>query len=103
MNGLIHKTAGGHSSYEIYDADQDFIFRFADVLTTQFGFDLTGNRPVVGLDVILWDAQKETVRLTIGWDIWSGAFVFAHCSEGEGYIERIANYFGDSLRHPAVV
>jgi len=98
MNGLLHKTAEGHDSYEIYEADQDFIFRFAEILTTRFGFELTGDRPAVGLDEIYLDAKKGSIRLTIGWDNWSGAFVFAHCSEGDGYIEKIANCFGDSWR-----
>ena len=90
MNGKLMKTSNGFNSYEISDADQNYIFVLADILTKRFDFHMV-NAPVVGLDGVYWEATKKNVKLTVGWDIWSGAFVMAHCSEGSEYVERLEN------------
>ena len=92
MNGKLNKLSNGRSSYDVSEADENYIFIFANILRNQYGFDLAQN-PVPGLDGVYWEAAKDGIRLTIGWDIWSGAFVFAHCSVGDEYIEKIAYYF----------
>ena len=91
MDGKMFKTASGFNSYEIYDAENDHIFIFADVLTKKFGFQMN-TAPMVGLDGVYWDASKLGVKLTAGWDVWSGAFIFAHCPKGDEYVKEIAEY-----------
>jgi hypothetical protein len=89
LEGKLHKTASGFYSYDIVEADNDFIYKLANVLTKQFGFDMV-NTPMTGLDGVYWDAIKKNVKLTVGWDNWSGAFVMAHCSEGDEYVAKIS-------------
>ena len=89
MNGKIYKTAEGFNSYEISEADEKYIFTLADILIKQLGFT-TDTTPISGLDGVYWDFLKEDVKLTVGWDIWSGAFVMAYCLSGNKHIETIA-------------
>jgi len=96
MNGKLTKTSNDYNSYEISDADQNYIFVLADILTKRFDFHMV-NAPVVGLDSVYWEATKKNVKLTVGWDIWSGAFVMAHCSEGSEYVERLESCLNENL------
>jgi len=89
MDGKLIKLENGFSSYEIFEADQNHIFVFADILEKQFDFQMI-NAPLLGLDGVYWEASKGNVKLNVGWDIWSGAFIRANCLAGNGYIEKIA-------------
>lgn len=91
MQGKIHKTAQGYNSFEMHEEKNDFIFQFATILEKEYGFTMSG-QPAFGLDGVFWDAYKENLRLTVGWDIWSGAFVFAHSAQGDPYIEKMQAY-----------
>ncbi|WP_315073561.1 hypothetical protein [uncultured Clostridium sp.] len=33
------------------------------------------------------------VRITVGWDNWSGCFAMAYCHEGDNYIVKLGGYF----------
>ena len=92
MKGKLMKAANGFYSYEIFDGDQNQIFAFADILTKQFGFQMV-DAPVAGLDNVYWDATKSNVKITVGWDIWSGAFIMAHCPAGSEYVGKIAVHY----------
>ena len=91
MDGKLRKLENGFSSYEIFEADQNHIFIFADILEKQFSFRMI-NTPMLGLDSVYWEASKGSVKLTVGWDIWSGAFSMANCLSGNGYVEKVATY-----------
>jgi len=99
MQGRLHKNASGNNSYEIHKADSEYIFEFANVLRDcyEFGAVKRSSNPAYNFDCIFWDFQKDNILLTVGWDIWSGAFVFAHCSKGDEYIEKIATHFDNLL------
>jgi hypothetical protein len=91
VNGKLTQTASGFNSYEIFEGEEDYIFTFADILTKHFGFR-TVDTPVAGLEGVYLDVVKNNIKLTVGWDIWSGAFVNAHCSTGNEYVKKIADY-----------
>ena len=91
MEGRLSKTSSGFLSYDIKDAEQDHIFVLADSLTREFGFQMTGV-PAPGPDGVYWDAVKGSVRLTVGWDIWSGAFVMANCQSGNAEVEKLVQW-----------
>ena len=95
FEGKIYKTAKGYNSYEILDADALFIFKMATVITEKFHF--THANPAIGPDQVFMDFVKDGVRITIGWDIWSGCFVMAHDKVGDQYVEEIGNYLDDHL------
>ena len=88
QQGKIYTIANGFKSYEMYHDEGSQIFVFADILEKQLGFTMKVP-PVIGWDNIFWDATKEDITMTIGWDNWSGAFVHASCSKGDHYIEQI--------------
>ena len=88
MEGKLGKAENGYCTYDISNAEQDYIFVLADILTKRFGFHMA--TPIPGLDGVYWDAVKEDVKLTVGWDVWSGAFVMANCMNGNEYIEKLA-------------
>ncbi|MDR1701959.1 MAG: hypothetical protein LBR56_04220 [Sporomusaceae bacterium] len=96
MKGRLSKIPNGYYSYDISEADQSYIFKFADVLTKQFGFS-THRPPVCGLDGVYWDIEKENIILTLGWDIWSGVFVFARCVDGNQYVCDFADFYNNLL------
>lgn len=93
--GYLTQTAHGRTSYEI-DADSGFLFKLATVLVSQFGFQAEG-KPLDGIDVIYWDFTRGGVRLTAGWDVWSGCFVFATAPSGDTIVQEIGHYLDTRL------
>ena len=95
MEGKLRKLENGFYSYDVFETDQDYIFVFANILEKQFGFRMV-NYPMVGLDSVYWEAVKNEVKLTVGWDIWSGTFIMANCLSGNEYVEKIATTADDA-------
>ncbi|MEW9702874.1 hypothetical protein [Paenibacillus sp. SI8] len=90
LNGKINKTSNGYNSYEIIDADASFILKIATVVTEKFEF--TRTNPIIGLEQVFMDFDKDGIKITTGWDIWSGCFVMTHDKLGDKCIEEIGNY-----------
>lgn len=88
--GYFYKTAQDRESYEI-DADSEFVYRLANVLVSRFSFQAEG-KPLDGIDVVYWDFTRDGLRLIVGWDIWSGCFVFATTPEGDQVVQEIGQY-----------
>lgn len=95
LEGKIYKTSNGYNSYEIEYADSIFIFKIAAVVTKKFQFIHVN--PVIGLEQVFMDFVKDGVKITVGWDIWSGCFVMARDKVGDKYIEEIGNYLDTHL------
>lgn len=87
MNGVIDILPNGYWSYEIFDAEESFVFELATVLINQFGYQAA--LPLNHLASTQFDLYKKQTKLTIGWDHWSGCFVMAHCEMGNQEILRI--------------
>lgn len=68
----------------------------ADVLIDKFEFE-NQHKPLVGLDSWYMDLHKEQVRVTVGWDNWSGCFAMSYCNEGDNYIIKLGEYFDKYL------
>ncbi|CAN7762113.1 hypothetical protein [Paenibacillus sp. LjRoot56] len=93
LQGKINKTSKGYNSYEIFDADASFILKIATVVTEKFNF--THTNPIIGLEQVFMDFDKDGIKITIGWDIWSGCFVMAHDKLGDKCIVEIGNYLDE--------
>lgn len=96
MKGCFHQTAQGRTSYEIYEAESDFLLQIAAILKARFGFQATSS-PLEGLDVIYWDFVRGEIPITVGWDNWSGCFVFAETEEGDEIVREIGQYLEETL------
>ncbi len=94
--GVLHKTAHDRNSYEIYGADSDFLCKIVQVLEARFGFAAL-NQPLDGIDCLYWDFARDGIRLTVGWDIWSGCFVFANSAAGDELVREIGQYLDQVL------
>jgi len=90
VDSELRKLDNGLYSYEIFEADQNYIFTLADILEKQHSFRMI-SAPMVGLDGIYWEMSRGNIKLTVGWDIWSGAFIMANCLNGNKYIELFAH------------
>lgn len=96
LQGVFYQTAQDRASYEI-DTDVAFIYKLATVLVKQFGFQSKG-APLDGIDVVYWDFTRDGLTLTVGWDIWSGCFIFATTPEGDAVVQAIGQYL-DRVLH----
>ena len=96
LTGVLYKTPHERSSYEIYEADLGFLFKIVNVLEARFGFAAV-TLPVDGIDCLYWDFARAEIRLTVGWDIWSGCFVFADSEAGDEVVEEIGQYLDQVL------
>lgn len=95
MIGQFLKTASGRTSYEIYEAEGDMVFEVIQILKDRFGFST--RLPVFWLDEIYIDLKKENLRLTVGWDEWSGCFVMANSSDSDAVVREIGVYLESVL------
>ena len=65
----------------------------------QFGFSKS-RTPVVGLDEIITDCEKEDVKLLLGWDIWSGFYVMADSEAGDAIVDEVGKYLNSIIQEP---
>lgn len=86
--GHLHTVANRHLSYEIAEAEAEFIHVLVEHLQQQFGLG-TVSQAVMGIDEVILEVKLQGVRLGIGWDNWSGAYVMAYCSQGDSLVEKI--------------
>jgi hypothetical protein len=92
MNGKINRISNGHISYDIYKAPAVFLVNIADFLTKRFDLTLVSPKPIVGPDGSYLEFRKGNIRITAGWDIWSGCFIQAYCSGGDELVGDIGSY-----------
>lgn len=93
----MYLTAQGFKSFEVFKADETFIFKMADILIEKLKF--TGNlTPLNGLDGCYMDFYKDRIRITVGWDNWSGCFAMARCQDGDSYIIKLAEHLEEYLK-----
>ncbi len=91
MKGKLYLASNGFNTYDIFEADQTFIFKIADILVDKFGFNGTAG-PFIGLGGCYLEVYKNHIRITVGWDNWSGCFSMAYCEQGNNYIKELGNY-----------
>ena len=89
--GKLQTISNGFLSYEFFDAKASSIYDIGTSLTNHFGFK-EQSTPVIGLDSIWWDFCNIDVKVTVGWDIWSGCFIMSHWKKGDQFIIQYQNY-----------
>jgi hypothetical protein len=99
LTGKTVTISNGHLSYEIYDAKSEFVPVLGEILQNEFGFSPIGS-PAIGLSEVVAEIELSGIKLGLGWDNWSGAYVMAHCEQGDSQINKIANFLSDELEQP---
>lgn len=95
MTGQIVKIANGHESYEIYAADSDFVPQIIKIMQERYGF--RPGIPLCGPDEIYVDCVRQRLKITVGWDNWSGAFVMAYNRKGDAFVRELGAYLDTIL------
>ncbi len=91
LRGTIVTAKNGHLSYEVDSASSNFLPVLSQLLQNEFGCIPVGETTTFVSEIIS-DIELNGIKLGLGWDNWSGAYVMALCSEGDQYITDIANY-----------
>jgi hypothetical protein len=92
-------TQSGRPSWEIDGADEQIVGEVIAVLVDVLGCELV-LPPVVGGDSIVAELTRDGHRLHVGWDIWSGFYVFADAEDGDGATREIAAWLEPRLGEP---
>ena len=81
-------TATGRPSFEVFAASPEMVFAVLK-LSARVGFTVVRG-PGVGLDCVIAEIERERVRICVGWDIWSGVYVFASDERGDDAVRELA-------------
>jgi hypothetical protein len=96
LEGKFIQTASGRKSFEVLHAKPEIIFPISKILVHEFGCT-EPNIPTVGLDTVVTECYKDNIKLNLGWDIWSGFYIFADSVQGDKIVDKIGNYLIEIL------
>lgn len=96
LKGNIITARNGHLSYEINSANSSFLPVLSQILQNEFGCVPIGETTAFVSEVVS-DIELHGIKLGLGWDNWSGAYVMALCSEGDQHITNMANYLNKEI------
>src|SRR5690554_4867732 len=99
LTGKLFTVANGHLSYEIDDASSELLPVIGQLLQSEFGFAPTAG-PAIGLSEVVVELEIAGIKVGLGWDNWSGAYVMAFTDEGDQYIKKIASFLNTELEQP---
>ncbi|MCI8527146.1 MAG: hypothetical protein HFF17_14840 [Oscillospiraceae bacterium] len=90
MAWKICKISSGHNSLENFELDADSVWEVLHQLKDIFQDRIsTGEKAGVGLSTLGVDIRVDSVRLTVGWDNWSGVFIMAWDVAGDNIIQEV--------------
>ncbi|MEZ9237930.1 hypothetical protein [Shewanella sp. 10N.286.52.A9] len=90
LKGNIVTARNGHLSYEINSASSSFLPVLSQILQKEFGCMPVGETTTFVSEIVS-DIELNGIKLGLGWDNWSGAYVLALCGEGDQHISDMAN------------
>lgn len=94
-------TQGGRPELRVYAASGKMLTLFDGLLTQHLGY-APMRAPVQGPDQLVSFALKGELRLELGWDVFSGAYVFAADSGGDEDVQQLAGLLLPLLAMPEV-
>jgi hypothetical protein len=95
-------THGGRPEVRIYAASGKMLTLFDGLLTQHLGY-APMRPPVLGPDQLVSFSLKGEVRLELGWDVFTGAYVFAADTTGDADVQELATLLGPLLVMPEVL
>lgn len=99
LHGKTYTAANGHNTYEVYYASTLLVPVIMELLQQNFGFVPT-LKPVIGFDEAVAEVANNGVKLGIGWDNWSGAYVMGFCEEGSKWVNKISPFLDEEFEKP---
>lgn len=100
LTGKLFKNTSGRASYEIYDAESDYVPRLAAMLQVHFDYAQQG-ATFHGLDevyqILVKGSGSAEILIEVGWDNWSGCFVQAKSPKGDAEVVAIAAFIDEVL------
>ena len=99
LSGKTYKAANGQKTYEVFYASTDLVPVIGELLQEQFGF-VPISTPVIGLDEVVVELEKDGIKLGIGWDNWSGAYVIGFCEKGSEWVNKISYFLDNEFEKP---
>jgi hypothetical protein len=91
LEGQFHRTAGGRLSFEIYYAVPDIMFEIEKILRSEFGCSKP-ETSIHGFDEIITRCHKGDIYIEVGWDTWSGFYMFADSEKGDELIRHMGEH-----------
>jgi hypothetical protein len=95
-------TQGGRPEVSIYAASEKMLTLFDGLLTQHLGY-APMRPPVQGPDQLVSFSLKGEVRLELGWDVFTGAYVFAADTKGDPDVQQLATLLAPLLAMPEVL
>lgn len=99
LSGKTYTAANGQKTYEVFYASSSLVPVIGELLQEHFGFAPT-SKPVIGLDEVVAEVEKDGIKLGLGWDNWSGAYVMGFCEEGSKWVNKISHFLDDEFEKP---
>jgi hypothetical protein len=97
LSGNTITAKNGHLSFEIEQANTKFVPVLSELLRKHYGFTAVGE-PAIFVSEVVAEIELSGLKLGIGWDNWSGAYVMAFCNEGDGHIKKMASFLSEELK-----
>lgn len=97
LEGKFHQTANGRTSYEIFHATPEILLPISQILVNEFGCTRP-NIPITGIDSIITECDKDGIKLHLGWDNWSGFYLFADSHAGDEFVDKIGFHLNKLLK-----
>lgn len=99
LTGKTATISNGHLSYEVHNANSEFVPVLATLLQEQLGISPV-SLPGISASEVALKMELNGIELDIGWDVWSGVYVMARCEQGDLLVRRLASYLDDELEKP---
>jgi len=96
LSGKTYTAANGQQTYEVFYASASLVPVIGELLQEHFGFALA-SKAVIGLDEVVAEVEKDGIKLGLGWDNWSGAYVMGFCEEGSKWVNKISHFLDDEF------
>jgi len=96
LKGKLCKTAAGHDTYDIDNADPVLLFPICSEIEKKFSLKVP-NLPFFGLDGTYIKLIRNDVEIVLGWDVWSDIFVMAVDDKGDKIVQEIGIYLNSII------
>ena len=92
MSWKTYRLPSGYNSLDNGELEADDVSAVFNLLKAHFGERLyVGSRVGLSSESLVGEFSVDGVRLTLGWDVWSGVFIMSYDSAGDKVLNEIAH------------